>query len=95
MPTCDLLSTDEDLVELGDGACVGAGAMLLGHEFTRNGKFKRGPLIVGAECTVGPGARLTPHVTVEKGSNVSALLCALPGQTFRRRPQIKSVTPYL
>ena len=81
---------DEDLVELGDGACVGAGAYLLGHEFTLNGKYKRGPLIVGAECTVGPYARLSPHVTMEKGSNVSALTCALPGQMFRQRPQIKS-----
>ena len=79
---------DEDLVELGDGACVGAGAYLAAHEFTRSGKFTRGPIIVGAECTVGPCARLTPHVTVEKESNVSALTCALPGQTFRQRPQI-------
>ena len=68
---------------LGDGACLGAGAYLLCHEMTRNGKYKRGPIIVGAECTVGPSARLTPHVTVEAGSNVPALVCALPGQTFR------------
>ena len=81
---------DEDLVELGDGACVGAGAFLAAHEYTRSGKFKRGPIIVGAECTVGPYARLSPHVTMEKGSNVSALMSALPGQTFRQRPQIKS-----
>ena len=74
---------------------MGAGAYLLGHEFTLNGKYKRGPLIVGAECTVGPCARLTPHVTVEKESNVSALMSALPGQTFRQRPQIKSDIPYL
>ena len=63
---------------------MGAGAYLVAHEFTRSGKFTRGPIIVGAECTVGPGARLAPHVTMEKGSNVSALMCALPGQKFRR-----------
>ena len=74
---------------LGDGVCVGAGAFLAAHKITRNGKLKRGPIIVGADCTVGPGARLTPHVTVEAGSNVPALVCALPGQTFRRRPQVK------
>ena len=74
---------DEDLVVLGDGACVSFGAYLAAHEMTRNGKFKRGPLIVGADCTVGPCARLTPHVTVEAGNNVPALVCALPGQTFR------------
>ena len=69
---------------LGDGACLGAGAYLLCHEMTRNGKYKRGPIIVGADCTVGPSARLTPHVTTEAGSNVPALVCALPGQNFRR-----------
>ena len=77
--------TDEDLVQLGDGACVGAGAYLAAHELTRNGKFKRGSIDVGAGCTVGPGARLTSHVTVEAGSNVPALTCALPGQTFFAR----------
>ena len=80
---------DEDLILLGDGACVGAGAFLLGHEMTLNGKFKRGPVVVGADCTVGPSARLTPHVTVEAGCNVPALACALPGETFRRRSQAK------
>ena len=74
---------DEDLVVLGDGACVSFGAYLAAHEMTRNGKFKRGPIIVGADCTVGPCARLTPHVTVEAGNNVPALVCALPGLTFR------------
>lgn len=62
---------------------MGAGAYLAAHEMTRNGKFKRGPIVVGAGCVVGPGARLTPHVTVEAGVNVPALACALPGQTFR------------
>ena len=62
--------------------CVGAGAFISAHELTSNGKFKRGPIVVGAGCTVGPGARLTPHVTVEAGSNVPALTCALPGQKF-------------
>jgi hypothetical protein len=70
---------------LGDGACVGAGAYLAAHELTRNGKFKRGPIIVGDDCTVGPSARLTPHVTVKTGGNVSALVCALPGQTFQAK----------
>ena len=73
---------DEDLILLGDGVCVGAGAHIVGHELTRNGKLKRGPIVVGTGCVVGPGARLTPHVTVEAGSNVLALTCALPGQTF-------------
>ena len=68
---------------LGDGACVGAGAYLAAHELTRNGKLKRGPIVVGADCTVGLSARLTPHVTVEAGCNVPALACALPGETFR------------
>ena len=84
-----LLCPDEDLVLLGDGACVGAGAYLAAHELTRNGKLKRGPIVVGADCTVGPSARLTPHVTVEAGCNVPALACALPGETFRRRSQAK------
>ena len=70
---------------------MGAGAYLAAHELTRNGKFKRGPIIVGADCTVGPCARLTPHVTVEAGNNVPALVCALPGQTFQRRSQPKGV----
>ena len=83
--TCILVRcADEDLILLEDGACVGTGAYLLGHELTRNGKYKRGPVVVGADSTVGPGARLTPYVTVEAGSNVPALVCALPGQTFRR-----------
>ena len=70
---------------LGDGACVGAGAYLLGHEFTRNGKLKRGPVIVGDDCTVGPNAPLTRHVTVKTGVNVPALVCAMPGQTFQAK----------
>ena len=77
------LSTDEDLIVLGDGACVGASAYVLGHEFTRDGKFKRGPVIVGAGSTVGPAARLSPFVTTEADSNIPALECALSGQTFR------------
>ena len=64
---------------------MGAGAYLAAHELTSNGKYKRGPIVVGGGCTVGPSARLTPHVTVEAGANVPALACALPGQTFRRR----------
>ena len=84
-----LLCPDEDLVLLGDGACVGAFAYLAAHEMTSNGKFKRGPIIVGDGSVVGRGARLTPHVTVEAGGNVPALACALPGQTFRRRSQAK------
>merc|ERR1711935_227339 len=76
----DVMLMDEDIVLLEDGACVGAGAHLAAHELTRNGKFIRGPIVVGADCTVGPCARLTPHVTVEAGSNVPALVCALPGQ---------------
>ena len=62
---------------------MGAGAYLAAHELTRNTRLKRGPIVVGAGCVVGPGARLTPHVTVEAGVNVPALACALPGQTFR------------
>ena len=80
---------DEDLIFLEDGACMGAGVLLCAHELTRNGKFKRGPIVVGADCTVGPGARLTPHVTVEAGCSVPALVCALPGQAFRRGSQTK------
>ena len=84
-----LCCPDEDLIVLGDGACVGAGAYLAAHELTRNGKFKRGPIVVGADCTVGPSARLTSYVTVEAGCSVPALVCALPGQTFRRGSQAK------
>lgn len=73
---------DEDLILLGDGACVGAGAYILGHEFTRNGKLKRGPVNVGAGCTIGLKARLGPHVTAEAGSKVPALTCAMTGETF-------------
>ena len=75
---------DEDLVVLGDDVCVNAGAFLLGHELTRNGMFKRGPVDVGAGCIIGPGALLGPNVTAEAGSIVPALASALPGQTFRR-----------
>ena len=73
---------DEDLIVLGDGACLGAYAYLLGHELTRNGKFKRGPVVVGAGSIVGPAARLSPFVTTEADSNVPALVSALPGQNF-------------
>ena len=75
---------DEDLVVLGDDVCVNAGAFLLGHELTRNGMFKRGPVDVGSGCIIGPGALLGPNVTAEAGSIVPALASALPGQTFRR-----------
>ena len=84
--TCPLVRcADEDLILLEDGVCVGFGVYLLAHEMTRNGKLKRGPIIIGADCTVGPSARLAVGGTVEAGSNVPALVCALPGQTFRRR----------
>ena len=73
---------DEDLIVLGDGACLGAYAYLLGHELTRNGKLKRGPVVVGAGSIVGPAARLSPFVTTEADSNVPALVSALPGQKF-------------
>ena len=73
---------DEDLIVLGDGACLGAYAYLLGHEMTRNGKFKRGPVVVGAGSIAGPAARLSPFVTTGADSNVPALESALPGQKF-------------
>ena len=77
-----LRCADEDLILLGDGACVGAGAYILGHEFTRNGKLKRGPVNVGAGCTIGLKARLGPHVTATAGSKVPALTSAMTGETF-------------
>ena len=67
---------------MGDGACVGAGAYIVGHEFTRNGKMKRGPVNVGAGCTIGLKARLGPHVTATAGSKVPALTSAMTGETF-------------
>jgi len=83
---------DEDLVLLGDNACVGAGAYVAAHELTRNGKFKRGLIVVGADCLVGPGARLTPNVTMEASSSIPALACALPGQTFIARKATAKAT---
>ena len=82
--------SDEDLILLGDGACVGAGAYLLGHELTRNGKFKRGPVVVGAGCTIGLKARLGPHVTTEAGSKVPTLASALTGETFKAHDEAQS-----
>ena len=73
-----VVCTDEDLVMLADDVCLGAGVFLVAHELTRNGKFKRAPIVVNVGCTVGPAARLTPGVTTEAGSYVPALLCALP-----------------
>ena len=83
---------DEDLVLLGDNACVGAGAYIAAHELTRNGKLKRGPIVVGADCLVGPGARLTPHVTMKASSSIPALACALPGQIFIARKATAKAT---
>ena len=61
---------------------MGAGAYIVGHEFTRNGKMKRGPVNVGAGCTIGLKARLGPHVTATAGSKVPALTSAMTGETF-------------
>ena len=61
---------------------MGAGAYIVGHEFTRNGKLNRGPVNVGAGCTIGLKARLGPHVTTKAFSKVPALVSGITGQTI-------------
>src|SRR3989338_2619456 len=61
-----------ELIEIGDDAIIGAGAMVLTHEFLQN-EWRRGPVRIGSRCMIGARSVILAGVTIGAGASVSAM----------------------
>lgn len=59
-------------VTLGDDCVVGYNSVLLCHEFTRR-EWRRGPIWVGHDVTIGANTTVLPGVVIGDGAVVSAM----------------------
>jgi acetyltransferase-like isoleucine patch superfamily enzyme len=59
-------------VTLGENCVVGYNATILCHEFTRR-EWRRGPVTVGPEATIGANCTVLPGVVIGAGATVSAM----------------------
>lgn len=61
-----------ELIEIGDNTIVGMDAMVLTHEFLRDG-FRSGRVRVGANCLIGARSTILAGVFLAAGTTVSAM----------------------
>jgi acetyltransferase-like isoleucine patch superfamily enzyme len=59
-------------VTLGDDSTIGYGSTVLCHEFTRR-EWRRGPVVVGRDVTIGANCTILPGVVIGDGATVSAM----------------------
>jgi acetyltransferase-like isoleucine patch superfamily enzyme len=59
-------------VTLGDDCVIGYNSVLLCHEFTRH-EWRRGPVWVGRDVTIGANTTVLPGVVIGDGAIVSAM----------------------
>jgi acetyltransferase-like isoleucine patch superfamily enzyme len=59
-------------VTLGENCVVGYNSTVLCHEFTRH-EWRRGPVVIGRDATVGANTTILPGVVVGEGAVVSAM----------------------
>lgn len=59
-------------VTLGENCVIGYNSTILCHEFTRH-EWRRGPVVVGPDATVGANCTLLPGVVIGAGATVSAM----------------------
>lgn len=59
-------------VSLGEDCVIGYNSTILCHEFTRH-EWRRGPVVVGREVTIGANCTVLPGVVIGDGATVSAM----------------------
>jgi acetyltransferase-like isoleucine patch superfamily enzyme len=59
-------------VMIGDECVIGYNSTILCHEFTR-GEWRRGPVVIGREVTIGANCTILPGVVIGDGATVSAM----------------------
>jgi acetyltransferase-like isoleucine patch superfamily enzyme len=59
-------------VTIGEDCVVGYNTTILCHEFTR-GEWRRGPVVIGREVTIGANCTILPGVVIGEGATVSAM----------------------
>jgi acetyltransferase-like isoleucine patch superfamily enzyme len=59
-------------ITLGDDCIIGYNSVILCHEFMRY-EWRRGPVWVGRDTTIGAGCTLLPGVVIGDGATVSAM----------------------
>jgi acetyltransferase-like isoleucine patch superfamily enzyme len=59
-------------VTIGDECVIGYNSTILCHEVTR-GEWRRGPVVIGREVTIGANCTILPGVVIGDGATVSAM----------------------
>ncbi len=59
-------------ITVGDETIVGYNSTLLCHEYLRH-EYRRGPLVIGRDVTIGANSTLLPGVVIGDGATVSAM----------------------
>ncbi|MEN9938285.1 MAG: hypothetical protein RLZZ387_4864 [Chloroflexota bacterium] len=59
-------------VTLGEDCVIGYNSTVLCHEFTRH-EWRRGPVVIGRDVTVGANTTILPGVVIGDGATVSAM----------------------
>lgn len=59
-------------VILGEDCVIGYNSTILCHEFTRR-EWRRGPVVIGREATIGANCTILPGVVIGAGATVSAM----------------------
>ena len=59
-------------ISLGENCVIGYNSTLLCHEFTRY-EWRRGPVVVGRDVTIGANSTILPGVVIGDGATVSAM----------------------
>ncbi len=57
---------------LGDDCIIGYNSVLLCHEFMRH-EWRRGPVVIGSDVTIGANTTVLPGVVIGDGATVSAM----------------------
>jgi acetyltransferase-like isoleucine patch superfamily enzyme len=59
-------------VTLGENCIIGYNSVILCHEFMRH-EWRRGPVVVGRDVTIGANTTILPGVVIGDGATVSAM----------------------
>jgi acetyltransferase-like isoleucine patch superfamily enzyme len=70
MVMCDIFFPQD--ITLGDNCIIGYNSVILCHEFMRH-EWRRGPVLVGRDATIGANCTILPGVVIGEGATVSAM----------------------